>query len=94
MSNQLSDTTITQMSIRNAVAEKWNSEIVWANTNSMAWEIQRLSQAKIDPSRLNNLGVRSMLAPPLKMAELFYTKNGVPINEDLTGIMPTGTNCG
>lgn len=84
VSTQLSDTTITQMSIRNAIAEKWNSEIIWGNTNSMAWEIQRLAQAKIDPSRLNNLGLRSMLAPTLKMAELFYTKNGVPINEDIT----------
>lgn len=84
VSNQLSDTTITQMSIRNAVAEKWNSEIVWGNTNSMADEIQRLSQARVDPTRTNNLGARSLLAPTLEMAELFYTKNGVPINEDLS----------
>lgn len=78
----LSDTTITQMSIRNAVTEKWNAEVIWANTNSMATEIQGLSQANIDPTRTSNLGVRSLLAPTLKMAELFYTKNGVPINED------------
>lgn len=80
----LSDTTLTQMSIRNSVTEKWNPEIIWGNTNSMAIEIQALSQANIDPTRTSNLGVRSLLAPPLKMAELFYTHNGVPINEDIT----------
>lgn len=78
----LSDTTITQMSIRNSVTEKWNPEVIWANTNSMAIQIQALSQAFIDPARTSNMGARSMLAPTLKMAELFYTNNGVPINED------------
>lgn len=80
--NALSDATVTQMSIRNSIAQKWNSEIIWGNTNSMAEEIQRLSQARIDPARIISQGPRSLLAPPLKMAELFYTKNGVPINED------------
>ena len=78
----LSDTTIIQMSIRNSVTEKWNPEVIWANTNSMAVQIQALSQAFIDPTRTSNMGARSMLAPTLKMAELFYTNNGVPINED------------
>jgi len=84
ISNPLSDTTIIQMSIRNSITEKWNSEVVWANTNSMVYELQRLSQARIDPTRITNLGTRSLLAPTLKMAELFYTKNGVPIEEDRT----------
>lgn len=83
VTNELNERTIIQMGIRNSVTEKWNSEIVWGNTNSMADEIQRLSQARIDPTRPNNLGTRSLLAPPLKMAELFYTKNGVPIEEDV-----------
>jgi hypothetical protein len=30
------------------------------------------------------LNLKGKLAPPLKMAELFYTKNGVPIEEDKT----------
>ncbi len=79
----LSDTTIIQMSIRNSVTEKWNPEVIWANPNSMAANIQALSQAFIDPTRTSNMGARSMLAPTLEIAELFYTNNGVPINEDL-----------
>jgi hypothetical protein len=80
----LAPSTIIQMGIRNSVTEKWNSEIIWANTNSMATEVQALAQAYVDPTRLTNMGARSVLSPTLKMAELFYTENGVPINEDHT----------
>lgn len=80
----LSPTTITQMSIRNSVTEKWNPEVIWANTNSLATEIQNLSQAFIDPNRLSNMGVKAVLSPPLRIAELFYSEKGVPIEEDLT----------
>lgn len=80
----LTKPTLIQMSIRNSIAEKWNPEIIWGDPNSLADNIQRLSQARIDPARRINQGPRSLLAPPLRIAELFYTKNGVPINEDKT----------
>src|SRR3546814_9124015 len=38
----------TQMDIRNAVTEKWNSEIVWGANNSLVGSLQRYSQAIID----------------------------------------------
>jgi hypothetical protein len=80
----LSAETKTQMSIRNAVTEKWNPEIIWANTQSTTGAIQSFSQARIDPARIANFSFKGFLAPTLKMAELFYSKNGVPIEEDLT----------
>lgn len=80
----LSDTMNTQMSIRNSMCEKWNSEIIWANTQSMAQSIQALAMTYADPLAVNNFGVRGELSPPLKIAEMFYSKNGVPINEDKT----------
>ncbi len=76
---------VTQMSIRNSVAENnytLNKEAVWTNPNSTSYEIQRFTTPFIDPSKISNLGVRSMLAPPLRIAEMFYTANGVPIDED------------
>jgi hypothetical protein len=33
---------------------------------------------------VSSSGPKGILAPPIKMAELFYTKNGVPITEDKT----------
>ncbi|WP_237028632.1 RagB/SusD family nutrient uptake outer membrane protein [Pedobacter steynii] len=81
---KLSDTTKRQMSIRNALTERWNSEHVWANPNSLAAEgLQRNAMARIN----TNIGVgtaRQQLSVPIKIAEQFYTVNGVPINEDKT----------
>jgi hypothetical protein len=81
----LSDTTITKMSIRNAVCEKWNSEIIWGNTNSMADQggIQGSATPRgLDPTKTDNRGTRGSIAPPLKIAEMFYTNHGLPITED------------
>lgn len=81
----LAPETITQLSIRNAVAEKWNSEIIWANTNSMSLTLQVLNIPRgLDATLADNTSPRGQLAPPLKMAEMFYTKNGLPISEDKT----------
>jgi hypothetical protein len=77
--------TKTEMNIRNAVCEKWNSELIWgssASGNPTYW-IQLYAVPQLDPSNLN-LNLKGKLAPPLKMAEQFYTKNGVPIEEDKT----------
>lgn len=75
----------TEMSIRNAVCEEWNQELIWGHTHSenpTTW-LQQNAAANLDPSIIS-LSVRSHLAPSHKMAELFYTKNGVPIDEDKT----------
>ncbi|HBQ57484.1 MAG TPA: RagB/SusD family nutrient uptake outer membrane protein [Porphyromonadaceae bacterium] len=82
--SDLSESTIIKMSVRESVSEEWNSEVIWADPNSQSVWIQQLATPLLDPSRPNNAGARRMLAPPLKIAELFYTKNGVPIEEDKT----------
>ena len=76
---------ITQMSIRNSVCEgnyAFNREVIWADPNSTSSNLQALTTAYIDPSKGNNMGIRSIVVPPLKIAEMFYTVNGVPIDED------------
>lgn len=81
----LSDTTLTKMSIRNAMTEKWNSEIIWGNTNSMATQagIQGSATPRgLDPTKLDNKGTRGSLAPPLKIVEMFYTNHGLPLKDD------------
>lgn len=82
----MSQTIRTQMSIRNSFTEKWNTEIIWANTQSInsTTAMQRLTATWWDPTLLDGVTVRGEFSPPVKMAELFYTKNGVPINEDKT----------
>ncbi|GAA4303582.1 RagB/SusD family nutrient uptake outer membrane protein [Compostibacter hankyongensis] len=76
-----------QMDIRNAICEKWNSEVIWGATNSLSSAIQKYAQPIIDPSiSTENGAVRPLgeYAPTLKVAEQFYTKNGLPIQEDKT----------
>ncbi|GAA4315439.1 RagB/SusD family nutrient uptake outer membrane protein [Mucilaginibacter gynuensis] len=79
------DATKTQMNIRNAVCEKWNSELIWGSTasaNPTFW-LQLFACPQLDQNNIN-LDLKGQMAPTLKMAELFYTKNGVPIEEDKT----------
>ncbi len=79
----LTEETKTQMSIRNSMCERWNGEIIWANTNSTSYEIQRYATPSgLDPTKFVNESTLGYMAPPLRIAEQFYTKNGVPISED------------
>lgn len=76
----ISDTTKTEMSIRTAMTERWNSEIIWGSTNSTAGAIQTASYPRIFPGDANYYG--GYMSVPFSIVELFYTENGVPINED------------
>lgn len=81
----LSSTITTQLSIRNALTERWNSEIVWANTQSNSSRLQQLAQpTNLDPQNPDTQAAYGSLSAPLKIAELFYSNNGVPLNEDKT----------
>jgi starch-binding outer membrane protein, SusD/RagB family len=74
----------TQLDIRAATTDKqFNAEVIWANTASRGRDVQRFAMPLIS-SGTSGSGPKGIIAPPIKMAELFYTKNGVPINEDIT----------
>lgn len=80
---KLSDTTKLQLTLRSAITERWNTEHVWANPNSRADFLQRVAMPKLVSTGASG-DARMQLAAPLKIAEMFYTRNGVPINEDKT----------
>lgn len=64
--------------------ENENKEVIWHNTGSMATtDMQRFAMCNIRTVLAGN-GPKGILAPPIKMAEMFYTKNGVPIDQDIT----------
>ena len=79
-----SDVTITRLSIRGALTERWNKEVIWGASGRPVSGLQWLSQAVLDPNvRGNNLNSTSPnLSVTLRIAELFYSENGVPIDED------------
>lgn len=81
----LSDTTLTQLTYRGALTERWNSEVIWAHTNSPTTVLQRYATAKaLDQSMALNTRPNGVSSVPLKIVNMFYTDNGVPIEEDHT----------
>lgn len=81
---KISDTTKRELSLRNSFCEKWNSEIIWGNTNSMSGTTTQSFAIPrgLDPSKVDNHVPKGSIAPSLKVAEQFYSENGVPISED------------
>ena len=88
---KLTDTINTQMSLRNAFNLRWNSEIVWGNTQSVCrgggfndGQLQAYC-APVLETIANMVGsVKSVIRVNLKMCRLFYTDNGIPLEEDNT----------
>ncbi len=80
---EMTDTTMTQMSIRGAVTERWNDEVVWGLSNNRVSNMQRAAMPLLNSDMAINAAYAS-LAPTLKIVQQFYTDNGVPIEEDKT----------
>jgi hypothetical protein len=84
---KISPATAIQMNIRGSVTEKWNTELIWGLTSNAGDAASLQSYAmidRVDPSFSKATYLGSYLAPTMRMAETFYSENGVPINEDIT----------
>ncbi|MCA5005456.1 RagB/SusD family nutrient uptake outer membrane protein [Sphingobacterium bovistauri] len=85
---RLSDSTTYQMNTRGAITEKWNTELIWGLTNhneNVIGDIQNANMAgQIDTRITVPTDWTSYLSVTMRMAELFYSDKGVPINEDIT----------
>ncbi|MDD2284600.1 MAG: RagB/SusD family nutrient uptake outer membrane protein [Paludibacter sp.] len=82
----INDTTKAMVSIRQAVTEPWNAELIWA-TNESTTTLQRWSTMVSNDEWFNiagtagsDLGQRH--APTLNVVERFYSSNGIPLDED------------
>lgn len=87
----ISDSTQSAMNVRSAVTTKWNSEIIWGASNSwvgggiyLSGQIQTMAMARLSPYTASDetLTIGSLFSVPIHIAELFYTKNGIPMEED------------
>ncbi|WP_207534613.1 RagB/SusD family nutrient uptake outer membrane protein [Desertivirga arenae] len=73
------------MDIRQSVTENWNinPEIIWALNTT--FDYQGMAMPRVSTGMVQNMGAApGNFAVPIGVAELFYTRNGVPINEDKT----------
>ncbi|HTJ49709.1 MAG TPA: RagB/SusD family nutrient uptake outer membrane protein [Cyclobacteriaceae bacterium] len=80
----LNEITKTQLGIRQAVSEPWNDEIVWGNSNSYFWNSNMCQILLTGTKAQNRLPTPGVWEASIKIAKMFYTKNGVPIEEDKT----------
>lgn len=81
--SNMSDDAKKVMRIRKVLYERWNREMVWANSNSWFPHQGHCMPRGWTAETVNNTsGATSNLSVPLKIAEQYYTKNGVPMEED------------
>jgi hypothetical protein len=69
-----------EMSIRGAITERWNSEILWGSVRDDN-RLQLMGFARFEVNDNMQIGM-SGLGVTLDAAERFYTRNGLPIAED------------
>lgn len=78
----MSDTTIQKFTIRGAVSESvanYNNGVIWAVNFGNA-QFQTVQTPALYPTDGNEV---ARISATMKMAEMFYTRNGIPIEEDL-----------
>lgn len=87
----LSDVSKTILAVSQKITDKWNDETIWgwsgdwtnpSNTyGSTSRYCEEFTIAPLDPNHRTFSGCGTW-APTLKSVEMFYSKNGVPIEED------------
>jgi hypothetical protein len=71
-----------QTTYRQAICDRWNKELIWGNTNYSCNDLTRNATPRLVPLTEKLGSVTSEWAPTLKMVGMYYSSNGVPINED------------
>jgi hypothetical protein len=89
----MSDVTLLKYTLRGAVTENFNKEIVWPSTHDIdGVKLQRWCMPHLGVYA--DLGDITQLSTTLKIAEQFYTNNGIPIDEDTEWIARLGGSFG
>lgn len=79
----MSDNAKQVMQLRKVLGERWNSEMIWANSNSwFPYQGHCMPRGWTTETVNNTSGATGNIGVPLKIAEQYYTKNGVPMEED------------
>ena len=81
----ISEQITQELSLRAAITEPFNPEIIWAFSADWTGELQQWCQPRWTSDHAALFGfTKKSHAPTLNMAETFYSRNGVPIDEDLS----------
>ena len=78
----MSDSTKNLLAIQGAVVDSWNSEQIWTLNPQFGYQYQSAPRVNADATLV--YAFYSNFSVPQAQADLFYTNNGVPVNEDKT----------
>ncbi|MDR1091529.1 MAG: RagB/SusD family nutrient uptake outer membrane protein [Prevotella sp.] len=76
------------MNVRGAVTHRFTKELIWSIGKQSTYDLQCSAVARLTPSMQNAnswsqmVQAKGILAPTLATVERFYSRNGVPIEED------------
>lgn len=82
------DSIAYMMNCRQALTERFNIELVWGVGKQYTHDLQNVSQPRLNPGtkeasdQTNQYHCKSIYAPTMEIAEMFYSRKGVPIEED------------
>lgn len=79
---KLSNQTLMIQTLRSAISQRWNVELIWSNTSYPIGGTFQKECITFFESATDLDNIKSRMSVPLAIAELFYSKNGVPIEED------------
>ncbi len=80
--SDLNETIRQELMLRSIISARESPEVIWGSTHfRFSWTYQRMAQPLLVTVTSAN-PVSQFYAATLRMAELFYSKNGVPIDED------------
>ncbi|WP_346239137.1 RagB/SusD family nutrient uptake outer membrane protein [Niabella insulamsoli] len=77
----MSDTTRQLLTLQGAFVDGWNAEQVWSLNPYFGWQYMAMPRVTSEAAA-NVFAVYSNFSVPIAQSEIFYTSNGVPINED------------
>lgn len=80
----ISDTTRLELTLRHTLTKKFGDELIWGLGRRNTEDLMRIVNPPLTTYHLSNqlFWVKMMHNPTLEIVEEFYTRNGVPIDED------------
>ena len=78
----LNDEMRQELELRMILFDKWNSETIWGATNADPYWMASLTMPQLNTDLDGSYSARRKFVPTLHVVETYYTKNGVPIDED------------
>ena len=85
ISYRMTDSLKRTLTLRNSFNQRWNSELIWGNTQSSSAAMTAFQQWTM-PNMTENphtTGGYRFVGVPMKIVDQFYTNNGIPIANDI-----------